>query len=520
MEHARNKTLGFTPTDILALACAIAMLAGFLLLPWTGDSNGMGLLPNSWSELQVITAERNIFATYIFFIPLAAIGGILAILLGSLTTLNPQSAAYIALASGFVGLAYYGLFFLENNKKPVIDVNDAAGAGFWLALAGATGVVLVKALPSLRNITRKQVMDLLTLVVATLAALALGSFLIALLGKNPAEAYEAGLSGAVSGANGVAQTLVKATPLLLVGLGICIAFRGGMINIGGEGQIILGALAATAFSLALRDWQSPLLPVLTMLIGALAGAVWGGIPGFLKARWGVNEILSTVMMNQIAIQLMYYLLRGPMIDPKQVAEGTGYPQSEALPNQVWLLRLAPPTRLSTGLVVAVVLAVIVYIFLWRTSTGYRIRAVGENTHAARYAGMNVPVYMTLSMTLSGALCGLAGAVEVMGVNHRIVEGISGGYGFSGIVAALFGGLHPIWTVPASVVFGGLYVAAQRMQQAVQVPAVVRDVILGLIVLFVVSSDYFVRKRSKRRAVVENVEQETALDANRPKEQAA
>ncbi|GAB4439065.1 MAG: ABC transporter permease [Anaerolineae bacterium] len=341
-------------------------------------------------------------------------------------------------------------------------------------------------------------LDTLTPVLATLAALGVSALLILLLGVNPLEAYAEGVNGVVGSANGLAQTLVKATPLLLVGLGICISFRGGMINIGGEGQIILGALAATALSLALRDWPGFILAPLTLLVGALAGAVWGGIPGFLKARLGVNEILSTVMMNQIALQLMYYMLSGPMIDPAQVAQGTGYPQSEQLPEQVWLLRLAPPTRLHLGFVIALVLAVLVYIFLWRTTIGYRIRAVGLNPAASRYAGLSVPTYLTLALTLSGAFCGLAGAVEVMGVSHRTLEGVSGGYGFSGIVAALFGGLHPLGTVPASILFGGLYVGAQKMQQAVQIPAVMRDVILGMVVVFVVSSDFFVRRRARRR----------------------
>ncbi|MBN1284775.1 MAG: ABC transporter permease [Anaerolineae bacterium] len=520
MENASSSTSRFSIAHALALACAILILVAFLL-PWTRAVSGADLLPRSWSELDNVTSERDIFATYIFFVPAAAIGGILAGLLPFFDARRRQTAAYLALASGLAALAYYALFFLENNQPTPVDVNEAAGVGFWLALGGALGLTLLSALPGSKSLTRKQALDLLTLVLATLAALAVGSFLIALLGKDPIEAYSAGFSGAVSGANGVAQTLVKATPLLLVGLGICIAFRGGMINIGGEGQILLGALAATACSLIFRDQPGIILAPLTVLAGALAGAVWGGIPGFLKAKWGVNEILSTVMMNQIAVQLMYYLLRGPMIDPEQVAAGTGYPQSEAMPRQVWLLRLAPPSRLNAGLIIALALAVVVYVFLWRTSIGYRIRAVGQNIHAARYAGMNVSTYMTLSMTLSGALCGLAGAIEVMGVNHRILEGISGGYGFSGIVAALFGGLHPLWTVPASVVFGGLYVAAQRMQQAVQVPAVVRDVILGLIVLFVVSSDYFVRRRSRQRAVVEEA---PALDGSAvpelPKETAA
>ena len=374
-------------------------------------------------------------------------------------------------------------------------------------------------LPVALQLSGDRVLDALTPALATLAALGIGALLIGLLGVNPLEAYGAGLAGAITETNGLAQTLIKATPLLLVGLGICISFRGGMVNIGGEGQIILGALAAAAFSLAFRDWPGVALAPLTLIVGTLAGAVWGGIAGVLKARLGVNEILSTVMLNQIAIQLMYYLLRGPMIDPEQVAQGTGYPQSEQLPEQVWLLRLAPPTRLHLGIVIALALAALVFIFLWRTTIGYRIRAVGLNPSASRYAGLDVPAYLTLSLTLSGAFCGLAGAVEVTGVSHRVLEGVSGGYGFSGIVAALFGGLHPIGTIPASILFGGLYVAAQKMQQAVQIPAVMRDVILGLVVVFVVSSDYFTRRRARRRAVAEEIPVETVAAPAEPTREA-
>ena len=374
-------------------------------------------------------------------------------------------------------------------------------------------------LPVALQLSGDRVLDALTPALATLAALGIGALLIGLLGVNPLEAYGAGLAGAITETNGLAQTLIKATPLLLVGLGICISFRGGMVNIGGEGQIILGALAAAAFSLAFRDWPGVALAPLTLIVGTLAGAVWGGIAGLLKARLGVNEILSTVMLNQIAIQLMYYLLRGPMIDPEQVAQGTGYPQSEQLPEQVWLLRLAPPTRLHLGIVIALALAALVFIFLWRTTIGYRIRAVGLNPSASRYAGLDVPAYLTLSLTLSGAFCGLAGAVEVTGVSHRVLEGVSGGYGFSGIVAALFGGLHPIGTIPASILFGGLYVAAQKMQQAEQIPAVMRDVILGLVVVFVVSSDYFTRRRARRRAVAEEIPVETVAAPAEPTREA-
>ncbi len=233
-------------------------------------------------------------------------------------------------------------------------------------------------------------------------------------------------------------------------------------------------------------------------MGFLAGALWGFIPGILKARLGVNEILSTVMMNAIALQFMNFLLRGPLIDPAGVKAGTFLAQSERLPEQVWLPRLVPQTLLHAGAILALVLAVVVYIFLWRTTIGYRIRAVGLNPDASRYAGINVPFYQALSLTLAGGFAGLAGVVEVIGVQHRLLEGITSGYGFTGIVAALFGGLHPLGTIPASLLFGSLLVGADKMQRAVQVPSALIDTILGLVVLFVVGSQYWARRRAARR----------------------
>jgi simple sugar transport system permease protein len=242
-----------------------------------------------------------------------------------------------------------------------------------------------------------------------------------------------------------------------------------------------------------------LLP-LALLAGVIAGGVWGGVPGVLKARLGVNEILSTIMMNQIAIQLANFLLRGPLIDPAEIAAGTHIAQSALLPQQVWLPRLVPQTLLHAGAILAVVLALLVYVFLWRTTIGYRIRAAGLNPAAARYAGIRVPVYQALALILGGAFAGLAGAVEVTGVTHRMLEGLSGGYGFSGIVAALFGKLHPLGVIPASILFGGLLVGADKMQRAVQVPSALIDALQGLIVLFVVGSDLWVRYLARRRQI--------------------
>lgn len=350
--------------------------------------------------------------------------------------------------------------------------------------------------------------DFLLPIIAVLAAMLVGAILLLALGENPIEAYTVLVRGALGSVSGLTQTLTKMTPLLLVGLGICIAFRGGMINIGAEGQIILGALATTAVSLAFSTWPGWILLPFALLCGALAGAFWGGIAGVLKARLGVNEILTTVMLNVIALQLMNYLLRGPMLDPEQIAAGTNIPQSAKLPEQVWLTRLVPRTLLHSGIIIAIVLAFLVYLLLWRTTIGYRIRAVGLNQAASRYAGIPVRSYMALSMILSGGFAGLAGAVEVTGIHHRMIEGLSGGYGFSGIVAALFGHLHPLGTIPASFFFGALLVGADKMQRTIQVPSALVVALQGLVVLFVVASEYFVRRRERRRVAVEPEEDDS------------
>ena len=347
-------------------------------------------------------------------------------------------------------------------------------------------------------------------VMAMLAALLIGAVMLLFLKANPFEAYAAMLNGVFGSVSGITQSLVKATPLLLVGLGICIAFRASVINIGAEGQIIAGALMATWFSLQFRAWPGWLLLPTTMMMGFIGGAVWGFIPGILKARLDVNEILSTVMMNAIALQLMNLMIRSLLMDPAGVTAGTYLAQSERLPEQVWLPRLVPQTSLHAGAIIAVVLAVVVYIFLWRTTIGYRIRAVGLNPDAARYAGIRVPVYQALSLTLAGGFAGLAGVVEVIGVQHRLLEGITSGYGFSGIVAALFGGLHPLGLIPASWLFGSLLVGADKMQRAVQVPSALVDTMMGLVVLFVVGSALWSRRWAMRREIAASKSAEAKL----------
>jgi simple sugar transport system permease protein len=347
--------------------------------------------------------------------------------------------------------------------------------------------------------------DALLPVFATLAALLVGAVMLIVLKVNPLQAYGALWVGAFGSWNAFAETLVKATPLLLVALGICISFRGDVINIGGEGQMIIGAILATWVGLNLNGLPGWLVITLAMMAGFLGGAIWGGIPGLLKAYFSVNEILSTVMMNAIAVQLMNFLLRGPMIDPSQAQLASKIPQTARLEEIFRLPRLIP-TRLHLGALIAVILAVAVYILLWRTTLGYRIRAVGQNPHASRYAGIKVQRYVVLALLLSGAFSGLAGATQVFGVNYRMItdgsaSGFTGSAGFNGIVAALFGQLHPIWSIPASILFGALLVGANSMQRVVQVPSALVIALNGLVVVFVVSSEIWRRRRQRRRLAV-------------------
>ena len=329
---------------------------------------------------------------------------------------------------------------------------------------------------------------------AVVMALLIGAAMIIGLGANPLEGYQELLIGAFGGTEELAESAAKAMPLLLVGTGICVAFRAKVINIGGEGQIIAGGLLSTMTALAVPDLPSVVLIPLVLLMGLVGGAIWGGIPGALKAYLGVNEILSTIMLNLVAVQLFNYLLRAPLMDPKQIELGTRIPQTRRLSENADLPVLLSGTRMHLGVVVALLAAGVTWFFLWRTTTGYRVRAVGASAPAARYAGMPVKRMTMLALTISGALCGLAGAALVFGSEtHRLqtegfATGFTGSAGFNGIVAALFGGLHPLFTIPSAFLFGGLLVGANAMQRAIQIPVALVIGLNGLIVVFVVSSN--------------------------------
>ena len=364
---------------------------------------------------------------------------------------------------------------------------------------------------NIRGLKLDRILDLIPVLIALVAALLVSSLLLIALHADPVTAFGAMLQGSFGSENATAETLVKATPILFVAIGITIAFRGGVINIGGEGQMIAGAVAGIAVTLAIGESVGAWVIPIALLAGFLAGGIYGGIAGFLKAYFDVNEILSTIMLNQIAVQIMNYLLNGPLLDPT-TAGSNNIPKTARIAEVAELPRLSismgtlalfDRTRLHMGLVLGILLAIVIYILLWRTTIGYRIRAVGLNQRASRYAGISVERHIVLSMFLAGGFAGLAGVVQVLGLNYRLqTDGSPAGFtasaGFNGIVAALFGGLNPIGAIPASAFFGGLLVGAQKMQREVGIPASMITAINGLIVVFVVSSQIFIRQRMRRR----------------------
>jgi general nucleoside transport system permease protein len=333
---------------------------------------------------------------------------------------------------------------------------------------------------------------------AVVVALLIGAVILAIAGGNPLAAYTQ-IARASFGSLGVfSDTLVKAIPLMLVGLACAVAFRMRLWNIGAEGQFFLGAWGASAVVL------TPLLPPTTsawimipamLIAGMAAGALWAFIPGFLKARFSVNEIISTLMLNYIAIAWNDFFIFGVW------SEG-GFQQSATFPRSAWLPRLADFARsirafsgLTThmGLLFALIAAVVVWALLKYSRWGYEIRLIGDNPRAAEYAGVPIARYTILVMMCSGALAGLAGMSEISGVVHRLQGAISPGYGFTGIIVAWLAKLNPFAIVLVSILFGALILAGREIQ-----PSGIPRLIQGIVLVCLIASDFLLRYRVRLR----------------------
>lgn len=329
---------------------------------------------------------------------------------------------------------------------------------------------------------------------AVVVALLLGAVVLALVGGDPWAAY-AHIAKAAFGDIGVfSDTLVKATPLILTGLACSIAFHMKLWNIGAEGQFFAGALAASAVVLSgllPAETPQPLMLGAMMVAGILGGAVWGAIPGLLKARLKVNEIITTLMLNYIVIELVNFFVFAVW------SEG-GFQMSKVFPKTAWLPRLTDYGKVveafrglttHAGLILALVAAAIVWYILYRSVWGYEIRLIGDNPRAAEYAGLNITRNTVLVMMLSGALAGLAGMSEIAGVVHRLQTSISPGYGFSGIIVAWLAKLNPLIVIPVAILFGGLILAGREIQ-----PAGVPRLIQGIILFMLIASEVLLRYR--------------------------
>jgi len=324
-------------------------------------------------------------------------------------------------------------------------------------------------------------------------ALLVGGALIALMGINPVRAYAALLDGALGNRNSIAETLMRAVPLALAGIGISIAFQAGVFNVGAEGQLFLGGMAAAWVGLQWTNLPPALLLLLMILAAMLVGALWAGVAAFLKVRFDASELINTIMLNYIAIFLVSYLVHGPLQDP-----GSPLGQTARLSAGATLPVILPATRLHAGLLLAIVVALAAYVLLWRTTWGFRIRVVGKNLMAARNAGINVPWSIVSAFLLSGALAGLAGFTEVAGVQHRMIENLSPGYGYTAIVVALLGQLNPIAVLASAILFAALQVGASTMESAVGVPSSVVTIVQYLIVIFIIGRGAFDLLASNRR----------------------
>ncbi len=340
---------------------------------------------------------------------------------------------------------------------------------------------------------------------AIVTAVIVGGISIFIVGGNPLAAYMGLVQGAFGSASALSETAVWATPYIFAGLAVAVAFKGGLFNIGAEGQLALGAVFSALIGYALPGWLHLSLPIyihlpLTMLMGVLAGALWAAIPGALKAYTGGHEVINNIMMNYIALNLTSFLLNGPMRDPDPLNLTARTPEiavSARIPP------IFPDLRVHWGFVLALLVAVIIWWLLWKTTLGYEIRTVGTNPDAAKYAGINVKRTIILSMAISGALAGLAGVIEVTALNYRHELGFSTGYGFDSIAIALLGKTNPFGVVLAAILFGAMRNGGTRMQFLTQIPVDIISVIQGLILLFV-AADAIVRYIYRIRATEERV----------------
>lgn len=321
--------------------------------------------------------------------------------------------------------------------------------------------------------------NLLLSMAAIVLSLVVAAFIMLTVGYNPIKAYLALYDGAFGSVNAVSNTLSKSIPLMFTGLAFAFASKGGMFNIGGEGQLYVGALASTAVAIALGNAPQFIILPAAILAGMLAGGLLGGFVGVAKAKLHLNEVIVAIMVNYIASLLTSYFVNGPMKAAKSMTA-----QSDLIPSSALLQKIIPKTQLTTALYIALAAVVIMYFFFKKTRAGYNIRVVGENLFAAQASGVNKTMVIILTMGASGAIAALAGVTEVLGKYGRFIDGFSPGFGFTGIAVAVLGNNNPFGIILTAILFGSLDSGALKMSYVAGISANMVMVIQGLVILFV------------------------------------
>ncbi|MBM3269582.1 MAG: ABC transporter permease [Candidatus Sericytochromatia bacterium] len=361
--------------------------------------------------------------------------------------------------------------------------------------------------------------NLLFSILAVAVALLLGAGVLWVSGYDVPEALGALVTGAVGSVNANAETLLATTPLLMAALAVAIGLRGGLFNIGVEGQFLMGGLFAAWVGFACAALPAPLLVALILLSGVAGGALWAAIAGALKARFGAHEVITTIMLNYVAMKLVSWLVRGPLHGPGPIPQTTYIPEGAHLP------LLIQDTRLHAGLILALAAAAGVWWFLWKTPWGFAVRTVGLNPDAAEYAGIGMRRTMVGTMALSGGLAGLAGGTQIAGVDFRLVqEGFSAGYGYDSIAVSLLGLNHPFGIVLAAWLFAALRSGAGQMQVEAGVSSQIISVLQALVILMVAAEAgiryYIDQGRQKKRTAAGPALEQTVPPAEAsPREEA-
>ncbi len=346
-------------------------------------------------------------------------------------------------------------------------------------LLGAIGPKLV----SLLRAARPQI-------IGVLGALLVGAIVLLATGHSPIEAYGTVLAGAFGDIFGIGQTFTQATPIIFTALAFLFAFKCGLFNIGAEGQLLIGGFTAALVGISFSGLPVFIHMPLALLAGAAGGALWGFIPAVLKAKLGAHEVITTMMLSYVALYLTSYMVNYPFKAPGWVSQTVFVAPSAELP------RILPPTQLSASFILSLAFAGITICLLERTTIGYEVRAIGLNPAAAESGGINIKKGIILALVISGAMAGLGGAGEVLGVHRRFIDGFSPGYGWDGLAVALIGGLNPIGAVLAAIFFGALRSGGMVMNRTIGVPLDIIAVLQALVVLFVAAPrliKYFLKK---------------------------